>query len=75
MDWYLRILSKLIAVYRAILTQRPHAILEEWKKARQFIVENEQSYQSVFDVHSYVTVMDRYIIDGSFSSAPEAVVQ
>ena len=43
--------------------------------AKQFIYSNENRIQPLFDANSFVSTFNRYIINGKFSNAPEAVVQ
>lgn len=74
MTWYLRIVERLLGLYRVMLHGTPEAAVAEWRQVREFVTANEPHYQPVFDVWNFVSMFDGYIINGRFSSAPEDVV-
>jgi hypothetical protein len=74
MTWYLRIVERLLGLYRVMLHGTAKAAVAEWRQMREFVTANEPHYQTVFDVWNFVSMFDGYIINGRFSSAPEDVV-
>lgn len=74
MTWHLRILERLLGLYRVMQHATPEATVAQWREVREFVTANEHHYQPVFDVWNFVSMLDGYIVNGRFSSAPEDVV-
>ena len=72
MRWYLRILERMVGLFRVMVEKNQEAVLAEWDELKSFIATNEDRYQAVFDVWNFVSLFDGYILNGRFSSAPEA---
>lgn len=75
MNWYTKMLKELVGLYRVAGTGTPAAVLDKWQDVRAFLMTVELSCQPVFDFASFVGSLDRYLIEGRFINAPQAVVQ
>jgi len=75
MKWYLRLLTRMIGLFRAMTGGSAGAVLDEWNSVKTFVCGNEDRYQSEFDVRGFTGMFDRYIVSGKFSTAPENVVE
>ncbi|MGE5557101.1 MAG: DUF4838 domain-containing protein [Bacillota bacterium] len=74
--WYLDILKRLAELFKTMAAPHsPDAVIELWTSLKTYICSNEERYQAVFDVNNFVTIMDRYIINGRYSSAPQDTVK
>lgn len=75
MNWYLRILRRMVGLYQKLATGAPIAtVMADWAATEEFICANEDRYQAVFDVHSFCSGMERYITQGKVSTDPADVV-
>jgi hypothetical protein len=72
--WYMRVSEQMLAVYRAMVSGDQGAVPRAWKQAKAWLFEHEAAYQRVFDVWSFCRGLDRLLLDGFCSAAPEDVV-
>ena len=76
MQWYLRILGRMTALYQKMADAAPAAeLIREWNDVKRYICENEDRYQPVFDVDSFCSLMDRYFNSGKVSTNPADVMR
>lgn len=75
MRWYLRLLAQIAGLFEVMAKGNPSEVLREWEAVKAFLAANEDRYQAVFDVWAFLAQFDNYLVNGRFSSAPEAVVQ
>jgi hypothetical protein len=73
--WYLRLLERLVRLYRKVASLLPGDPRVEWASFKEWLAAHELEVGRAFDASAFAGQLDGYIVNGRYSTAPQDVVQ